>query len=122
MHYGIGSEIGRVETVRVEGAWRVRLLGECDACTAPLVQEHAEELIARGESRLVFDLEHVTFLDSTVLRIFLAARRQLTPSGGEVVLLCRPGFVRRLLRLLEMESLLRILTPEEFRQQTAAVH
>ncbi|HEU4753516.1 MAG TPA: STAS domain-containing protein [Armatimonadota bacterium] len=122
MHYGPGSEIGKVETVRVEGAWRIRLLGECDACTAPAVQAHVEALLGRGESRLVFDLEHVTFVDSTILRIILGARRQLAPDGGEVVLLCRPGFVRRLLGLLEMDRLLRILTPEEFRRQVAAVN
>ena len=44
------------------------------------------------------------------------------PLGGEVVLHCRAGFVRRLLGLLEMDRLLRICTPEEWRQHVAAVN
>ena len=120
MQYAAGSEIGRVETTRVEGAPRIRLIGECDMFTAPTVAQHLDALVADGETRIVFDLEHVTFLDSTILRIFLSAR-QAAPTG-EVVLLCRPGFIRRLLRLLEMDQLLRVCTPEEWRQRTAAVH
>jgi anti-sigma B factor antagonist/stage II sporulation protein AA (anti-sigma F factor antagonist) len=116
-----GSEIGRVETVSVEGAPRIRLVGECDIYTATNIQEHLQGLLDRGATRVIFDLEHVRFLDSSVLRIFLDARQALRPAG-EVVLLCRPGFVRRLLTLLELDKVLRICTPEEWRAQVAAVH
>lgn len=110
-----------VEIVCVEGARRIRLLGECDLALAPAVRERLDELVAEGETRIVFDLEHVTFLDSSVLSIFLSARRAVHPVG-EVVLLCRPGFIRRLLGLLEMDRLLRVCTPEEWRRATATVH
>ncbi|MCC2667880.1 MAG: anti-anti-sigma factor [Armatimonadetes bacterium] len=116
------NEIGRVETVSVEGALRIRLVGECDIYTASNIQEHLQSLLDRGLTRIIFDLEHVRFLDSSVLRIFLDARQSLRPSSGEVVLLCRPGFVRRLLTLLELDKVLRICTPEEWRAQVAAVH
>src|SRR5687768_2223332 len=115
------SEAGLVEMTTVDGAPRIRLLGECDIQTAPAVQEHLRAIMERGGSRVVFDLEHVTFLDSSILRIFLAVRRALPP-GGEVVLLCRPGFVRRLLGLLEMDRLLTICTPEEWRATTIAMN
>ena|SRR5690242_15596221 len=120
MQYGSRSEIGKVETDSVEGALRIRLVGECDMYTAPVLQEQLQTLLEGGETRIIFDLEHVTFLDSTILRIFLNARRAVP--AGEVILLCRPGFVRRLLGLLEMDRLLRVCTPEEWRQRTAAVH
>ena len=116
-----GSEIGRVETVSVEGALRIRLVGECDIYTATSIQEHLHGLLERGATRIIFDLEHVRFLDSSVLRIFLDARQSLRPAG-EVILLCRPGFVRRLLNRLELDKVLRICTPEEWRAQIAAVH
>lgn len=115
------SEIGRVETVSVEGALQIRLLGDCDIYTAPTVLEHVRALLDCGATRIIFDLEHVTFLDSSVLRIFLDAR-QATRPAGEVVLLCRPGFVRRLLTLLELDKIVRIRTPEEWRNQVAAVN
>lgn len=115
------SEVGRVETVSVEGAPQIRLLGECDIYTATTIQEHLQAQIDRGSRRIIFDLEHVTFLDSSVLRLFLEARQTLRPTG-EVILLCRPGFVRRLLTLLELDKVLRIRTPEEWRAQVAGVH
>lgn len=115
------SEVGRVETVCVEGAPRIRLLGECDIYTSTTIQEHLQTQLDRGATRVIFDLEHVTFLDSSVLRIFLDARQSLRPAG-EVILLCRPGFVRRLLTLLELDKVLRIRTPEEWRAQVAGVH
>ena len=117
-----GSEVGRVETALVEGGPQIRLIGECDLATAPALQRMVEALIARGQTRIVFDLQQVTFVDSSVLRIFLNARREAVPLGGEVVLLCRPGFVRRLLTLLEMDRLLRICTPEEWRQHVAGLN
>ena len=116
------SEIGKVETTRVEGAPQIRLTGECDVYTAPVVEAHVRKLLDGGETRIIFDLERATFLDSSILRIFLGARRDASPAGGEVVLLCRPGFVRRLLSLLEIDRLLTVCTPEEWRKQVASVN
>jgi anti-anti-sigma factor len=112
---------GKVETLNVEGAPHIRLTGECDISVAPTVQEHLVALMETGSSRLIFDLEHTTFLDSSILRIFLGARRA-APRRTEVILLCRPGFIRRLLSLLELDQLLQVWTPEEWRERTAAVH
>jgi anti-sigma B factor antagonist len=122
MQESAGSEVGRIEATLVEGAPQIRLIGECDMATAPALQAMVDALLTQGQSRIVFDLQQVTFLDSSVLRIFLNARREAIPLGGEVVLLCRPGFVRRLLTLLEMDRLLRICTPEEWRDHVAALN
>jgi anti-anti-sigma factor len=122
MHAGTESEAGRVETAVVEGAPQIRLSGECDLSTAPAVEAQLRALLDNGVRSVVFDLQRVTFMDSSILRIFLMARRHVASEGGEVVLLCRPGFVWRLLSLLEMDQLLRICTPEEWRQQVAAVN
>jgi len=122
MRNGIASgEAGRVETVLVEGAPRIRLVGECDVYTAPAVRAQLSAMLAEGQARIIFDLECATFLDSSILSIFLSAHR-IVGSAGEVVLLCRPGFVRRLLALLEMDTLLKIQTPEEWRSAVAAVN
>lgn len=121
MHHRTCGEPGRVETASVEGATHIRLAGECDMMVATALHEQVDRLLTRGEHRIIFDLEHVTFLDSSILSIFLMTRRS-APNGKEVILLCRPGFVRRLLTLLEMDRILRVCTPEEWREQIAAVH
>jgi anti-anti-sigma factor len=113
---------GRVETVDVEGAAQIRIHGECDISTMATLEAQARELLEGGDTRIIFDLEDATFIDSSILRVFLAAHRRLAPLGGEVVLLARPGFVRRLLHLLEIDRIIRVCTPEEWREQTAAVH
>lgn len=115
-------ETGRVETAMVEGAPHIRLYGECDIATLPVLQEQVTAILQRGTTRLVFDLERTTFLDSTVLSVFLSARRKAADAGGEVILLCRPGFIRRLLSHLEMDRLMRIYSPEDWREEVAAVH
>jgi anti-sigma B factor antagonist len=122
MQTGSRSIRGKVELALVEGAPHIRLVGECDLETAPAVQEHLSALLESGEARIVFDLQRVTFLDSSILSIFLIAYRETAPAGGEVVLLCRPGFICRLLMLLELNRLVTVCTPEEWRQQVAAVH
>ena len=122
MREGLTGELGKVETALVEGAPHLRLSGECDVYTSTTLREQVETLLGRGHCRLVFDLERVTFLDSSILTIFLAAHRHVVSHGGEVVLLCRGGFVRRLLTLLEMDRLLKVRTPEEWRMETAAVN
>jgi anti-sigma B factor antagonist len=122
MRNGISGETGKVEVTLVDGAPRIRLVGECDVYTAPALKGEVGSLLDRGLYRLVFDLEAVTFLDSSILSIFLAAHRRAADASGEVVLLCRPGFVRRLLNLLEMDRILKIRTPEEFRRDLAAVN
>ncbi|MFN3652094.1 MAG: STAS domain-containing protein [Armatimonadota bacterium] len=116
------NESGRVEIALVDGSPRIRMTGDCDISMAHSLAEHLEVLLETRPSNLVLDLEMVTFLDSSILRLFLAARRELEPSSVPVVLLCRPGFVRRLLSLLELDQLLHVCTPEEWRQKVASVH
>ncbi len=116
------NDPGSVEMALVDGAPQIRLRGECDLATAPALQQQVAGLVREGHTRLVFDLQQVTFMDSSILRSFLTARRDLQPTGGEVVLLCRPGFVRRLLSLLELDQLVRVCTPEEWRKSVAAVN
>lgn len=108
------SQRGRVETTEVEGTPHIRLFGECDLALAAEVQQHLSRVLHRRQGRLVFDLQRVTFLDSSILRLFLEARRELAPYAGEVVLLCRPGAVWRLLSLLEMDRVVRVCSPDEW--------
>jgi anti-anti-sigma regulatory factor len=61
-------------------------------------------------------------VDSSILRILLGAHRQATAQGGEVVLLCGPGFVRRLLFLLEIDRIVRVCAPEDWRETASTVN
>ena len=112
------SENQRIETgIRtiLEGEVpRICMTGEMDVSTVPELERQVAQQLDWGRTRLIFDLDQVTFLDSSILRILLGAHRRASASGGEVVLLCGPGFVRRLLFLLEIDRIVRVCDPKEW--------
>lgn len=111
-----GLETGAVRTVEGAGGRRIQLRGECDLHISAEVRSAVRSELDAGARRVIFDLSAATFLDSSVLSVFLIARRGLYEryDSGEVVLLCREGFIARLLHLLEMEQIFRICTPDEW--------
>ena len=60
----------------LEDAVVVRLRGEHDLASAPLVSRTIEPLLAPGGRPLVIDLAETTFIDSSILHALLAARRR----------------------------------------------
>jgi anti-anti-sigma factor len=72
-----------VSEVREEsGAIVVTLAGELDLHNADDVRRALEEASERGPARIVVDLSGVEFLDSTVLSVFVQARRRAGDAGG----------------------------------------
>jgi len=92
----------------------VELEGECDLAAAPEIKAAVRRAFAGGSSSLVFDLEAVTFIDSSALSVFLGARRRAAEAGGSVTLLCSSPSLLRLLRLLELDKILTFRTREEW--------
>lgn len=82
-----------------DGHIDAKLAGELDMATAPIVQDRLRPYAGRG-NRIVYDLEDVSFMDSSSLSLFMS------PELGEQVSIRNPSrAARRLLRLLEMESI-----------------
>ena len=112
----------RIETVKEGDTPCIRLSGELDISTVSELETQVARLFEWGRMRIIFDLDRVTFLDSSILRILLGAHRQAAAAGGEVILLCGPGFVRRLLFLLEIDRIVRVCDPEEWRGAAPTVN
>lgn len=114
----------RVKLADGPGGRQICLLGECDVRLAAELASLVRREVDSGAPRLIFNLTQATFLDSRVLGALLGARRRLRErhAGADVVLLCRPGFISRLLRLLAMEQIFKIMTPEEWDEYLARVH
>jgi anti-sigma B factor antagonist len=72
----------------------VSLSGEHDLYTAPRVQAALREVVAAGASTTVVDLSETTFLDSTMLHVFLVARSELG-DGGRLLLVSDDAAVKR---------------------------
>lgn len=78
----ISSSIG-------DGVASLALRGELDLAGAPLLERTLLELERQSPSLLVVDLGALRFIDSTGLRLLLAANTRAHKRGGELVL--RPG-------------------------------
>ncbi len=83
-------------------AWRVvRVTGEIDIQSSPILDEHLKKAQAEGAWSIVVDLSGVSFLDSTGLSVLVAAlkRGQDGDGAGGVRLTSPRPNVRRVLEV-----------------------
>lgn len=91
----------------------VRLSGELDVATAPLLRERINALVAAGNCRLVLDLGELDFLDASGLRVLVYAQQLAVQEAGWVRL-ARVGLMPlRVLRLTRLTQLLPVFASVE---------
>lgn len=79
----------------------VGLEGELDLWSAPHLKSVLSEQLAAGRTRLVLDLEHVPFMDSTALGVMVGVHRRL--GAGERMAIAAPA--PPVLRIFELSGL-----------------
>ena len=62
----------------------VHVAGEIDVYTAPLLREVLDKQIAAGRTKLVVDLEQVTFMDSTGLGVLVGRLKLVRGQNGSL--------------------------------------
>jgi anti-anti-sigma factor len=85
------------------------LTGELDPHTAPMLADELDSLTGEGVRSVVLVLSGLGFIDSSGLRVVIAADRDLTELGGRLVLRSPSETVRR---LLDITGLLDHLTTD----------
>jgi anti-anti-sigma factor len=89
-----------VELSRHEDAVRVALSGELDLSSALTFEEELRRIEEETAPRiLVLDLRRLKFLDSTGLRLILAAHARALKRGGRLSIVQGTDAVRRIFRL-----------------------
>lgn len=106
--------MGEIEQLRVDlrkeaDRTVVKLDGELDMANAPLLQATIEDPELDTTKTVVLDLQGLTFLDSTGLRIILAAREQCWRRGQEFAVTPGSQQVQRLLSVTGVGEHLRTL-------------
>jgi anti-sigma B factor antagonist len=96
----ISSSIG-------DGVASIALRGELDLASAPALERSLVEVERHAPSRLVIDLRQLQFIDSTGLRLLLAANARTQQRGGELVLLPGEPSVQRVFDLTGALEVLR---------------
>jgi anti-sigma B factor antagonist len=115
-------ESNRIELDRNnDGVVVVVVTGEHDVYTAPSLRDQIQSVIEE-KAPFVVDLTPATFVDSSILRVLLEARRQAEESGlGFAVALGNgegPG-VRRILEVTGLINVFPVLANREEALQTA---
>lgn len=87
------------------GAPGVAVRGEVDLATAPELGAALDAALADGAGVFVVDLSDVSFLDSSAVNVLLRTRALLGRAERELVLICPPGPVLRVLELVRLVEL-----------------
>jgi anti-anti-sigma factor len=104
----------RVEVRRQSDRVVMRLSGELDLASAPLLQRQLDSAEIRAAPMLVLDLEDLDFIDSTGLRIILCARAGARERKQEFAVTPGSQQVQRLLNMTRVAEHLRIIeSPDE---------
>jgi anti-anti-sigma factor len=97
----------------------VKLAGELDIATMPLVRDALERECERRPLRLTLELGDVEFLDSSAMNLLVAIHRRLRAEGSDLVLDNPSEVVANTMRIAQLHRLLTI-THEAVPDATAA--
>ncbi len=67
----------------------LELSGELDVVSAPSLEQHLNEVLAEPHTRIMLDLNELTFVDSAGVSVLIKAKQD-AESGGRTLLLRRP--------------------------------
>lgn len=100
----VNMDISVTET----GDWKVvEVTGEIDIASAPRLEATFGSEIA-DRVRLVVDLSDVSFIDSTGLRVLIAAHQDLASRDGRFAVVPGTGPVARLLELTGVDQQMKV--------------
>jgi anti-sigma B factor antagonist len=92
-----------------DGEWVVAIAGEIDVATSSLLHGDLASLVERRARRIVLDLHHMSFIDSSGLGVLVGTLRRLKEQEGEaIVLRGMQDPVRRVFEITGLTGLFRI--------------
>ena len=109
-----------IETERTSSVLRVRLRGELDMLTAPLLAEVFERDRASGRRHLVVDMTELQFMDRAGLAALLEGVGQSAQSRPVLSITGCPPNVRRVLELTGHEDLINDSPPTGLKRRAGS--
>lgn len=106
---GVAEQLG-IETFNDQDRVVLRLAGELDMASAPQLRSAIEELDLTERPVLVLDLQELSFIDSTGLRVILWAHERCRADGHTLALTPGSQQVQRLLAISGAGERLRIVS------------
>ncbi len=97
----------RIEITPVAIGFIVRMVGEIDLQTSPVLRDRLIELLDNKPSRVILDLAGVPYVDSSGVGTFVDFKRRAERAGSKAVL---AGLQPRVLNLFEITRLTTFFT------------
>ncbi|MDP8911388.1 MAG: STAS domain-containing protein [Actinomycetota bacterium] len=98
----------RLTTARLGANTRlISLIGEIDLWRVPQLHEALEESVEEKTAKVIVDLKATEFIDSSALAALALAWKRLRAQGGELVLVCDDGRVRRVFEISGLDTVFR---------------
>ncbi|MFG1708455.1 STAS domain-containing protein [Nonomuraea sp. M3C6] len=93
-----------VEVERVDMGALVRLGGDLDKLTAPLLRESLVKLFAEGRVQVVVDAGELEFCDSSGLWVLVEHQRRVAAHAGSLRLVGVQGVLQRVLEVTGLKA------------------
>jgi anti-sigma B factor antagonist len=104
----------RIEVNREGARTMLRLDGELDLASAPLLESEVESALQDDPAAIVLDLRGLEFIDSTGLRMILSLDQRCAEGGQTFALVRGSQQVQRLMNMTRVAEHLKFVTsPEE---------
>jgi anti-sigma B factor antagonist len=87
----------------------LRLSGELDISSAPKVEDELARVEPERPELIVLDLRHLAFMDSTGLRLLIAADTRARQQDRRLAIVKGPEPVQRVFRITRLEERLEIV-------------
>lgn len=75
-----------IDVTQTDGSAVVRVIGELDLATAPLLRDRLVGLASAGVLAVTLDLAELDFIDSTGLSVLVTGLKHLRERGGKLAL------------------------------------
>ena len=113
-------EPNRIELDRSgDGVVVVVVIGEHDVYTAPSLRDHIQSVL-KERVPFVIDLTPATFVDSSVLRVLLEARRHAEEQGLGFAVALGDGEAEGVRRILDVTGLMKVFPVKPAREDALA--
>ncbi len=97
-----------VSVQQAEGDVTVRVFGEVDMESSPVLKSNLIQLAQTGAQRVTVDLGETAFIDSTGLHALVTALQELRGRGGDLVVRSPSKSAARLLELTGFDTFVQV--------------
>ncbi|TGL44676.1 STAS domain-containing protein [Leptospira perdikensis] len=96
-----------------DGIVVLKLFGNLDMLNAGILKERIKESASQEEHRFIFDLEGVSFIDSSGFGLIMSLNDKLTDLGGGLRIVNVSKTIRQIFRISKISSVIQIFESTE---------